>query len=60
MTIKMKNRLHRYDINRPRSSHEHNIVNIRSVSLWLWLHTLSNTLETFEAQFIKKFSNTEA
>ena len=31
--MKMKNRSHRYDINRPRSRHGHNKVNEKSVSL---------------------------
>ena len=27
MRLKMKNRSHRYDINRPRAGHEHNMLN---------------------------------
>ena len=37
-----------------------NIRNIKYVSVFLWLHLLSNTQTTFEAQFMKKLSNTEA
>ena len=62
--MKMKNRSHRYDIKRPKSRHRHNIVNIKSVSIWLCLHVLSNTWKaTFEKAKkvkLKKLSNTEA
>ena len=37
-----------------------NLVNIRSVSVWFCVYILSNTEATFETQFMKKFSNTEA
>ena len=37
-----------------------NIRNIKCVSVFLWLHLLSNTQTTFEAQFMKKLSDTEA
>ena len=37
-----------------------NIRNIKRVSVFLWLHVLGNTQTTFEAQFMKKLSNTEA
>ena len=36
-----------------------NIVNTECVSLWLCLYVFSNTDATFEAQFMKKLSNTE-
>ena len=57
MKMKMKNRSHIYNINSPRSRH---IVNKRSVSVWLCLNVLSSTSATFEAQFMRKLSNTEA
>ena len=47
--MEMKIRSHRYDTNRPKFSHEHKI-NIKRVSVWV----------SFEAQFIKTLSNTEA
>ena len=50
----MKTRSHRYDINRTRPRHGHKLVNIKC------LHVLSNTSATFEAQLMKKLSNTEA
>ena len=37
-----------------------NIINIKSVSVWWCFYVLSNTSATFEAQFMKKLSNTEA
>ena len=49
MEMEMKIRSHRYDTKRPRFSHEHKI-NIKRVSVWV----------SFEAQFIKTLSNTEA
>ena len=57
MKIKVKNRSHIYDVNSPRSRQ---VVNIRSDSVWSHLHALSNTYATFEAQFMRKLSNTEA
>ena len=37
-----------------------NVVSVKSASLWGCLYVLSNIWATFEAQFIKKLSNTEA
>ena len=37
-----------------------NVLNIKYVSVWWCLYVLSNTEATFEAQFMKKLSNTEA
>ena len=37
-----------------------NILNIKCVSVSWWLYVLSNTLATFEAQFMKKSNNTES
>ena len=41
---------------------ETNILNMKRVSVkqWRWLYVLSNTEATFEAQFMKKLSNTNA
>ena len=36
------------------------IVNTRSVSVWWYLYVFSNTKASFEAQFMKKLSKTEA
>ena len=55
-----KKRSHRYYINEPRSRKERKLVNIKSVLVWWCLYVLSNTYETFEAQFIKKLNNAEA
>ena len=44
--MKMESRSHRCNINRPSSRHGHKL--------------LSNTKTTFEDQFMKKLSNTEA
>ena len=37
-----------------------NILNIQRASVWWWSYTLSNAWATFEAQFMKKLSNTDA
>ena len=39
---------------------EINIVNIKSVSVWWCFYVLRKTWATFEAEFMKKLSNTEA
>ena len=56
MKMKMKNRSHRYDINRPRCRHgyEHSKYKKR-VSMMM----LISTPKTVEAQFMRKLSNTE-
>ena len=36
-----------------------NILNIKYVSVKWWLYVLSNTLATFEIQFMRKLSNAE-
>ena len=43
--MKMKNRPHRYDVNRSRSKLVANIVNIKSVSVWWWLYIWSSIHE---------------
>ena len=50
----MKNRSHRYKINRPRSRQGKNIVNVKGVSVWWCLYVLSNTWATFQAKICKK------
>ena len=55
----MKNSSHRYDIIYLGLDIDTNIVNIKSVSSRS-LYILSNNYATIEAQFMKKFSNTEA
>ena len=52
--MKMKNRS-----NGPRSRHEHKYSKEKCLLLWRCLYVLSNTWATFEAQFLKKLSNTE-
>ena len=51
----MKNRLHRYDINRSRSRRGRKYSTYKVSQC---LYVLSNTLAKFEAQFMKKLSNT--
>ena len=58
MKMKMKNRSHRYGKIDLGLDMKTNIVNKKSVSVWLCV--LSNTQATFEAQFMQKLSNTEA
>ena len=64
MTIKirleMKNRSHRYDIIDLRLDIDTHILNTNCILVSCWLYVLSNTQATFEAQFMKKLSNTEA
>ena len=60
----MKNRSHRYDINRPRSRHGHeysksNTADVKKCLSMEILFLSSNTSAKFEAQFMKKLSNTE-
>ena len=58
----MKNRSHRYDINRTRSSHWHKYSKYKKCLSMMMLicNVLSNTSKTFGAPFMKKLSNTEA
>ena len=60
MKMKMKNRSHRYDIIDLGLDMDNNIVNLKSVSVSWCLYVLSNIQETFEVEFMKKLSNTEA
>ena len=53
--MKMENRSHRYDTNRPRSGHEHKYSKSKK-----GLTIMMLTLATFKAQFMKKLCNAEA
>ena len=55
----MKNRSHRYNINRFRPRHGHKYASIKCITARLWLYVLSKTKATFEAQLMNKLSNTE-
>ena len=60
MKMKIKNGLHRYDKNRPKSKHEHKYSKYKKCfNMMMLLYILINTEATFEAQFMKKWSNTE-
>ena len=39
MRLKMKNRSHRYNINRPRPTHGHNILNVKCLSKMMTMCT---------------------
>ena len=58
--LKMKKRSHRYDINRSRPRPRHSCARYNVVSVYWWLHVLSNDYTTSEAQFMKTLSKTEA
>ena len=60
MKIKMKNRSHRYGINRPRSRHEHKYSEYKKCLSMMMLVCIKQRLRAFEAQFMQKLSNTEA
>ena len=61
MTTKIKNISHRYDINRPRSRHRCKYGKyIICLTMMMLKHLSSNTEATFEAQFKRKLSNTDA
>ena len=57
--MKMKNRSHRYDINRPRSRHGRKYNKYMYLTMMMLIN-IKQTLATFEAQFRTKLSNTEA
>ena len=59
VTLRMKNISHRYNINRPRHRHGHKYTKYE-VCLRIIMVISSNTQAAFEAQFMKKLSNTEA
>ena len=43
MEMKMRNRLHGNDVNRPTSGHGHKYGKYKSASVWWCLYMLSNT-----------------
>ena len=55
----MKNRSHRYDINRRRSRQGRQNSEYKRCLSIISLYVLSNGLAKFEAQFMKKLSSTE-
>ena len=58
--MKMKNRSYIYNMHRStRSRHGHKFSKCKRLSVWWCLYVPSNTLATFEAQFMKNLSNTE-
>ena len=60
MKIKTKNRSHRYGKNRPRFRHGHKYRTYKKcLSIMMLIYILSNTYAAYEAQFMKKLSNTE-
>ena len=59
MEMKMKSISHRCDINTPRSSQGYKYSKLKKCLCKIML-TCINNLATFEAQFMKKFSNTKA
>ena len=52
----MKNRLHKYDINKCRSRHGHKYTNKKNCDSKMMVICIT----TFETQFLKKVSNTES
>ena len=60
MKIKIINRSHRYDINRPRSRHGHRYSKYKKCLSKMMLICIEQYLSKFEPQFMKKLSNTEA
>ena len=58
MKLKKENRLHRCNINRPRSRHGHKYNKYKTCLSMIM--PMCNTETTFGPQFMKKFSNTEA
>ena len=60
MKMTMKNRLHRYDINRPKARHGNKYTKNKKCRRMISLFVLSNAYAAFEAEFIKKLTNAEA
>ena len=54
LKMKMKNRLHRYNINRPMSRHGHKYSKYKKGYSMKMFYVLSNAKVTFEAQFMKQ------
>ena len=59
MKLKMKNRSHRYDLNRPKLRQRHKYSKYEKSLSMIMLYVLTNTQATFETQFMKKLSNTK-
>ena len=60
MKMKMKNRLHTYDINRPRPRHGDKYSEYKNCLNMMMLRFIQQQQATYEAQFMSKLSNTEA
>ena len=58
--MKMKHRLHIYDINRDRSRHGQKYANHKQYLSMMVFICIKQHLTTFEAQFMKKLGTTEA
>ena len=59
MRLKIKNRSYRYDINRPRPRHGHKYTKYKMCLNIMMVICIKQHLSKFEAQFLKKISNTE-
>ena len=60
MKMRMKNRLHWYDINKAKSRLEYKFTKYKKcLTIWC-LYVLGNIQATLEVQFMQKLSNTEA
>ena len=60
MRMEMKNRLHRYDTNRPRPRPEHRHSKYRKCLSMMMLIYPKQPRRTFVAEFLKKLTNIEA
>ena len=60
MTLKMKNRSQRYDINRPKSKHGCKYTKYEMCLVIIMVICIKQHIVLFEAQFMKKLSDTEA
>ena len=58
--VKIENRSHRYDINRPKSTHGHKYSKYKRCLSMMMLLCIKQHLSNFEADFTKKLSNTKA
>ena len=59
MKMKIKNKSHRYEINRSRSRHGYKYSKYKKCLSMMKLIYSKQHLTTFEAQFMKKLRNTE-
>ena len=60
MKMKIKNRSHRYYINRPRSRHGQEYSKYKKCLSMMMLIYIKQHVRNIEAQFMEKLSNTEA